>query len=396
MTGVMQGIRVIEVAEHAFVPVASAVLADYGAEVIKIEPVGRGDAGRGITAPERGAMHAMHHHANRGKQSLALDLTDPDAREILYKLVETADVFVTNKLPHVRKKLRVDVDDIRARNPRIIYLRGTGLGENGPQAHRGSYDLLGFWHRSGASMATRSPDGAVPFLPGPGYGDSLGAMTIAGGIMGALFHRERTGEAPVVDCSLLAVGMWGMSGSIAVAAIEPEWPWPPGLKNPLSAIYQTKDGRWIALCCLQAGYYWPFLCEKIGRPELATDERFADHEKIMANNVEVAAILTEVFAQKTLEEWDAILDDFIGQWGPVQEARDLPTDPQVVANGYLQPCTLADGRVFQLVAPPVCYGGEAPVPQRGPEYNEHCDAILTDLGIDWDTIVDLKVRNVVG
>ncbi|MBL7500991.1 CoA transferase [Frankia sp. CNm7] len=395
MTAVMKGLRIIEVAEHALVPVASAVLADWGAEVIKIEPLGRGDASRGLTSVKAGGMHVMHHHSNRGKRSLALDLSVPESREILYRLVETADVFLTNKLPRVRAKLRIEVDDIRARNPNIVYVRGTGLGEHGPQADRGSYDLLAFWHRSGASMATRSPEGQIPFLPAPGFGDSLGAMTIAGGIMGALFHRERAGEAPVVDVSLLATGMWAMSGAISVAIADENWKWPPALKNPLSEIYATGDGRWIALCCLQAGHYWPYLCEAIGRPELAEDPRFQDHESLLANAGEAAAILTEVFAERTLEEWSRALEGFIGQWSPVQEAREVAADPQVDANGYLQPCVTAEGDEVRLVAPPVQYNGQAPVPGRGPDYNEHGDEILGELGFDWDAVIDLKLRGVV-
>jgi crotonobetainyl-CoA:carnitine CoA-transferase CaiB-like acyl-CoA transferase len=395
MTAVMKGIRIVEVAEHALVPVASAVLSDWGAEVIKIEPLGRGDASRGLTSVKTGGFHVMHHHANRGKQSLALDLAVPESREILYRLVETADVFLTNKLARVRQKLKIDVDDIRARNPRIVYARGTGVGERGAEVDRGSYDLLAFWHRSGASMATRSPQGDIPFLPAPGFGDSLGAMTIAGGIMGALLHRERTGEAPTVDVSLLSVGMWAMSGAIAVEAVDDSWRWPPGLTNPLSQIYPTKDGRWLALCCLQAGHYWPLLCAVLERPDLAQDERFASHGGLLRHASEVAAILTEIFRQRTFDEWSATLEGFAGQWGPVLTAREVSADPQAEANGYLQPCTSADGDVVRLVAPPVQYDGEAPVPGRGPDYNEHGDQILADLGLDWDTVIDLKVRGIV-
>jgi crotonobetainyl-CoA:carnitine CoA-transferase CaiB-like acyl-CoA transferase len=394
MTAVMQGVRIVEVAEHAFAPAAAAVLSDWGAEVIKIEPLGRGDAFRAMTDAPSSPMAAMHHHCNRGKQSLALDLAVPESRAILYKLVEDADVFITNKTRHVREKLQIDVDDIRAHNPNIIYVRATGLGDRGPQADRGSYDLLAFWHRSGASMATRSPDGTIPFLPSPGFGDSLGAMITAGGIMGALYHRARTGEAPVVDNSLLATGMWAMAGLISwSSAGGPDWP--PQYVNPLSAIYETQDGKWIALSCLQAGYYWPYVCETIGRPELTTDPRFADHDGVMANNLEAATILQETFAQRTLAEWCEAFDGFIGQWGVVQHAADLPSDPQVAPNGYLQPCTTADGEQVPLVAPPIQYDGHSPVPKRGPDYNEHGDRILADLGFDWDTIVDMKLRGIV-
>jgi crotonobetainyl-CoA:carnitine CoA-transferase CaiB-like acyl-CoA transferase len=394
MTAVMKGVRIVEVAEHAMVPVAAAVLSDWGAEVIKIEPLGRGDAARGFAGVGPDRVPVMYHHANRGKQSLALDLGTAEGREILYTLVETADVFVTNKVPRVREKLRIDVDDIRARNPRIVYVRGTGLGEHGPEANQGSYDLLAFWHRSGASLAVTPPGGRVPFLPGPTFGDTLSAMTIAGGIMGALFHRERTGEAPVVDVSLLATGMWAMSNAITQATADDTWTWPPG-RNPLSEAYETKDGRWIALCCLQAGYYWPHVCAVIGRPELASDPRFADYRSIITNTAAAAAILTEAFAGHTLAEWTRRLAGFTGQWSPVQDAREAAADPQARANGYLQPCATADGAEFSLVAAPVQYDGQPAAPGRGPDYNEHGDQILAGLGLDMDAILDLKIRGVI-
>lgn len=404
MTAVMQGVRILEVAEHTFVPAASALLADWGAEVIKIEHVERGDAMRGLaasgTAPIPKDVHALLEHSNRGKKSLGLDLTAPDGLEILYRLAGTADVFLTNKLPGVRKKLKIDVDDIRAHNPDIIYVRGTGQGERGPDADKGSYDSLAFWCRAGTAVATTRPgQGHVTPPPGPGYGDSIGAMTIAGGIMGALFHRLNTGEATTVDVSLLGTGMWAMGQAIALSLLL-EMPWtPPPAEapraNPLVDNYLTKDGRWIALCCLQAGKYWPYLCDAVGRPELGTDARFADHATLMANNLEANKLLKEIFAERPLAEWRERLADFIGQWTVVQDTIETAVDPQSVANGYMQDCETAKGAPFKLVAAPIQFDEEPPPAGRAPEFNEHGDAILADLGVDWDTVVDLKVRGVV-
>jgi len=396
MTDIMRGVRIVEVAEHAFVPGASAVLSDWGAEVVKIEPIGRGDAGRGVGTAGSPQIMPMYHHVNRGKKSLALDLSLPEAREIVFKLAESADVFLTNKVRRVRQKLEIDVEHIRAHNPRIIYVRGTGNGERGSQADRGSYDLLNFWHRSGASIGASSPEGHIPFLPAPGFGDCLGAMTIAGGIMGALYHRERTGEARVVDVSLLSMGTWAMSAGIAAAAVADDWPWPPRLRNPLSWIYQTKDGRWLALCCLQAGHYWAPVCELIGRSELVGDARFSDHASILRHHAAASALLAEAFAQRTLDEWCQRLEGFVGQWAIVQDLKQVISDPQVRANGYLQPCETASGLPFVLVAPPVQYDEQPAAPRRGPDYNEHCDELLASIGFDADAVIDLKSRGVVG
>src|SRR3954463_8233689 len=207
MTAVMQGVRVLEVAEHTFVPAASALLADWGAEVIKIEHVERGDAMRGLASSGiamigGGKGHVLLEHSNRGEQSLAPDLTSQEGLDILYRLAATCDVFLTNKLPSVRTKLKIDVDDIQAANPRIIYVRGTGQGDRGPDADSGSYDQLSYWLRTGIAMGVKQYDN-VPPPPAPAFGDSIGAMNIAGAIMGALYYRERTGETTVVDVSLL-------------------------------------------------------------------------------------------------------------------------------------------------------------------------------------------------
>lgn len=404
MTAVLQGVRVLEVAEHTFVPAASALLSDWGAEVIKIEHVERGDAMRGLASTGLALVpsdvHALLEHSNRGKRSLGLDLTSPDGLEILYKLAGTSDVFLTNKLPSVRRKLKIGVDEIRAHNPDIIYVRGTGQGERGPDADKGSYDSLAFWARAGVAVGAKRPEYELtPVPPAPGFGDSIGAMTIAGGILGALFHRERTGETTIVDVSLLGVGLWAMGQAVALSLVLGQpWTPPPDDRipsNPLSRNYKTGDGRVLAFTCLQPGKYWPPLCEAVGRPELATDDRFADHASLMANSAEAIGILNDVFASATLDQWRQRLATFSGQWTVVQDTLEAVADPQTVANGYVQDCSTATGTPFRLVAAPVQFDEEPAVPTRAPEFNEHGDAILADLGLDSDAIIDLKIRGVV-
>jgi crotonobetainyl-CoA:carnitine CoA-transferase CaiB-like acyl-CoA transferase len=404
VTAVLEGVRILEVAEHTFVPAAAALLADWGAEVIKIEHVERGDAMRGLASSGLAIVpsdvHALLEHSNRGKQSLGLDLTAPDGLEILYQLAATSDVFLTNKLPSVRQKLAIGVDEIRAHNPAIIYVGGTGQGERGPDADKGSYDSLAFWARSSVALGAKRPEyDLIPIPPAPGFGDSIGAMTIAGGILGALFHRERTGEATTVDVSLLGVGMWAMGQAIALSLVlGTPWAVPPAERlsfNPLSRNYVTKDGRSLAFTCLQAGKYWAPMCEVIGRSDLITDPRFADHASLLQNTLAAIEILDEVFASATLDEWRARLDSFSGQWAVVQDSLEAAVDPQAVANGYIQECHTASGTPFRLVAAPVQFGGEPAVPTRAPEFNEHGDSILAGLGFDQEAIIDLKIRGVV-
>ncbi|ABW12143.1 L-carnitine dehydratase/bile acid-inducible protein F [Parafrankia sp. EAN1pec] len=403
MTAVMKGVRILEVAEHTFVPAASALLADWGAEVFKIEHIERGDAMRGLastgTSPVSGSVHVLLEHSNRHKKSLALDLTTEEGLDILYQLAATCDIFLTNKLPHVRSKLKIDVEHIRAQNPNIIYARGTGQGERGPDADRGSYDFLAFWARAGIAAAlTNADDEKIRFPPAPGFGDSIGAMTIAGGLMGALFHRERTGEATVVDVSLLGVGLWSMGQGIALSLqLDRAWAQPPTGRsgNPLVGTYQTGDGRTLVFSCLQVTRYWPELCRIVGRPELVTDPRFADHGAISANAGAAADILSQVFAQNTLAEWRRKLSGFSGQWAVSQTTLEAAADPQSTDNGYLQDVQNADGSAFQLVAAPVQYDERPAVAGRAPELNEHGDEILQGLGLDWEAILDLKIKGIV-
>ena len=223
-------------------------------------------------------------------------------------------------------------------------------------------------------------------------------MTIAGGMMGALYHRAMTGEATVVDVSLLGTGIWAMGAAIALS-LQFGTPWAPAgtsaPSNPLAGNFRTKDGRFVSLICLQAAKYWPEACEVIGVPELAHDPRFADTPSISANAPEGAALLQEAFSQRTLAEWRERLSDFSGQWAVVQDTLEAAADPQTVANGYISECRTAGGTPYRLATAPVQFDGEPPRPTRAPDFNEHGDAILQSLGLDMDAIVDLKVRGVV-
>jgi len=216
MKSPMEGVRVVEVAQFTFVPAAGAVLADWGADVIKVEHSVTGDAQRGLgqlgVLNMRGsAINPVMEHANRGKRSTGIDLANPQGRRVLYELVERADVFLTSFLPAARTRLGIELADIRAVNPKIIYVRGSALGERGPEREHGGYDMTGYWCRAGSAASCTPADmPGVMTQPGPAYGDSIGGMTIAGGIAGALFARERTGEPSIVDVSLLSTGLWAM------------------------------------------------------------------------------------------------------------------------------------------------------------------------------------------
>jgi crotonobetainyl-CoA:carnitine CoA-transferase CaiB-like acyl-CoA transferase len=397
----MTGIRVLEVAEHAFVPTAGAVLSDWGAEVIKVEHAERGDAMRGLgqtgVMKLGGRVHVLNEHANRGKRSIGIDLTKPEGREVLYKLAATADVFLTNKLPLVLERLEIDVEHIRAHNPKIIYVRGTAFGPIGPHMDRGGYDMTAFWCRAGCAEGATVPGlGFIVPQPAPAFGDSLGGMTIAGGIAGALLKRERTGEPSVVDVSLLATGVWAMGAAIALGLQTGE-PWSPlsstkggGPSNPLTGIYKTSDNRWISVVMLQAFKYWPDFCRHIGKPELVADERFNSHEKLSANAGAAREIIAAAIATQTLAEWTARFSSLEGQWAPVQNSVEVAADQQVRENGYIAAATAADGTEFELAASPVQFDGQPTATSRAPGFNEHGDELLREIGFDIERVIELK------
>jgi crotonobetainyl-CoA:carnitine CoA-transferase CaiB-like acyl-CoA transferase len=398
--GPMEGVRVLEVAMYGFVPSGGAVLADWGADVIKVEHAVTGDPQRGLLQTGKykvtGEPNPNFHHANRGKRSIGIDVSKPEGRAVLLELAKTADVFLTNFLPGTRKRFGIDVDDIQAVNPKIIYAKGSALGPRGAEANRGGYDMTAFWCR-GTSAASMTPPN-VPGLisPTPAYGDTISGTNLAGGIAAALFKRQRTGQPSVVDVSLLGSGLWAMGHGIAVS-IHLNWAWeaPPAgspgqPNNPLSGLYQTADGRYLSLVMLQPLKFWSEVCHVIGRPELADDPRFTSMEALEEHGIEGIEILREVFASKTLPEWTEILSALSGPWAPVQDTLQAAADPQVAANEYI-----LDTGELKLVSSPVQFNETAPRLRPSPGFAEQTDEVLLELGLDWDRLIELKSAGVI-
>lgn len=401
----MEGVRVLEVAQFTFVPAAGAVLADWGADVIKIEHAERGDAQRGLvrvlgleTISKGSSFFPIMEGPNRGKRSVGLALEKPSARGVFERLVRSSDVFLTNFLPTARKKLKIDVDDIRAINPKIIYVRGSGFGARGPEADKGGYDSTAFWARGGSAAGVTPPGSdQMMRMPSGAYGDSIGGMTIAGGIAAALYKRAVTGEPSIVDVSLLGVGAWATQYSVNMALMAggplPQRPQPKhgSATNPLIGAYRTSDDRWLEFAMLQPGRYWPEFCRLAGREDLATDERFNTTEKIMANAAEAAEIVADIIRQRTFAEWVEILSQGEGQWAAVQNAWEVGQDPSLRANGLIAQVVDADGKTRELVANPVQFD-ETPVTlTRAPQFAEHTDEVLRELGLSDDELIQLKI-----
>jgi crotonobetainyl-CoA:carnitine CoA-transferase CaiB-like acyl-CoA transferase len=400
---VFGGVRVVELAQWVFVPVAGTLLADWGADVVKVEHPSGGDGYRGLVLPGSGSSpvnYAME-MVNRNKRSVALDLKSDDGRAVLLRLVETADVFLTNFLPSVLERLGLGVDALRAVNPGLVYARGHGYGVRGPDADTPAYDSTSFWAR-GAIEETIAPQGLAEPIPQRGaVGDRYAGTQLAFGIAGALLRRARTGEGSVVDVSLLGTALW-MIGSDALSALQGVYRQSPPLgeprttlPNPLAANYRCADGRWLMICCLQSDKYWADLCTLLDRADLLADERFADAPGRTDHTAALVAELEAAFAARPLDAWRGPLDAARIPWGPYQRIDELLADPAVVANGYIGTVERPDGTTFPLPSGAVQFDEQPPVLHPCPELGQDTDEVLASLGYSGDDIVALKVSGAV-
>lgn len=396
-----EGVRVIELAQFVFVPAAGAILADLGAEVVKIEAV-TGDPYRTLRIADgrqtKSANLSMEQN-NRGKKSVALDLKTGEGRELLLKLVETADIFLTSIRPAALKRLSLGVDELRARNPRLIYVHGNGLGFRGDEVDRPGYDASCFWARGGFAHVLTSP-GQRPVRPRPALGDHAGAMNIAFGMAAALYRRERTGEPSVVEISLLASAMWILSSDVTlVKALDDKALAQVGSEGryALTSAYETSDGRWIQLMFLDPERYWPELCRRIGRPEMPDDGRFATLDRRIENGDALIEELASAFRQKDLESWKEAFRGWDAPWEVIQNLNELANDPQAIANDYLFDLQVADGSDVTVVAGPVSFNGTAvPAnPKRSPDLGQHTLELLRDIGVTEDHIEGYRKRNII-
>jgi crotonobetainyl-CoA:carnitine CoA-transferase CaiB-like acyl-CoA transferase len=399
----LEGLRVIDWTIWQQGPVCSAYLGDLGAEVIKIEERVGGDPGRGVA--KMGGMDLSQRPAfyfeanNRNKLGMTLDLKKPGARDIVYQLVGKSDIFVQNFRQGVAARLGLDYETLRGHNPKLIYATASGYGPEGPESGDPSFDMLGL-ARSGIMLAAGEPD-MPPLVIAGGIADQMGAIMLAYGVLAAVIARERFGIGQEVDASHLGsmIGLQGLSvaARLMMGFAIPRMPRQFAV-NPLWNHYRCADGRWMCLGMLQPDRYWADFVRVIGRPEMATDERFIDMPTRAGNAGVAVAMLDEAFATKPVHEWVAILragGDFI--FCPINSVDELPDDPQVRANDYVIEFDHPRFGKTPVVGLPVRLKqtpGRVRLP--APEFGEHTEQILTEiLGYSWERVAELKEQEVI-
>ncbi len=399
--GAFEGIKVVELAQWVFVPVCGALLADWGADVIRVDrPEGdpyRGLATQGI-GTDSGGVNLSVALANRGKRSIALDVRSEAGLRVFHQLLESADVFLTSMRPDALQRLGLDADQVRQRYPSLVYARGNGYGMRGPDAGMAGYDASAYWARGGLGHVLTPTEREYPIGQRGAMGDRNAGMALAFGIASALLKRGRTGRGSVVDVSLLGIAMWTLSSDI-LSALQGNQPRAAAGRgptfSPLVAQYRTQDARHISLVFLESDRYWAPFCDIVGRPDLREDSRFADHHSRGQNAGALVEALDDLFASKTYAQWTELLRGLDAPWAPVQAVEELLTDPQVIANGYIGEVRVEGGTTYRLPTVPVQFDEQPPALRPAPEHGEHTEMILLELGYSWDDIAIFQESKVI-
>ena len=399
MAGPLTGIKVVEMGLWVAGPSCAAMLGDWGADVIKIEPP-NGDPFRGLFASLMGTAAALNppfEVDNRGKRRVALDLEKEEAREIALKLIGEADIFVTNNRPRVLKQYGLDYETLHTKFPRLIYGQVTGYGPDTDARDTAAYDIGAFWSQSGVAMALTAPGGPIPQQRG-GMGDHMTGQMLVGGICAALYNREKTAEGQRVSVPLVRVGVymiaWDVMLSLRLGVPIVTYDRRHAI-NPIINQYTSGDGKWFWLLLLQADRHWPDLCRAVSREDLMSDERFKNIEVRRVNTEALVAELDAEFAKKTMTEWGEAFAANDVWWAPVNMVHEVINDPVVQESGAFVDVPGPDGPV-KMVATPADFSETQWAPKGiAPELGQHTEEVLLEMGYDWDEIIPMKERGVI-
>jgi len=400
--GPLSGIKVVEMGVFVAGPAAAAVLADWGADVVKVENPAGGDPIRALVSlglvPVEPEINPALELENRNKRSVAVDVTKPQGREVVLRMLRAADVFISNFRSAALARAGLAYEDVKQVNPRIIYATLNGYGTRGPDKDRAAFDYAAFWARSGA-MGSLGEPGAPPPTQRPAMGDHPAGLQLAGAVSAALFHRERTGEGQAIHLSLFQSGLWMMASDIQVALILGVGCVPTGrlVPNPLWNHYQAKDGKWFHLVMLQADRFWAPFCEAIGEPELAKNAEYSGIVERARHAQELIDKFDRIFASKSREEWAAIFDRYELIWAPVQTVLEAARDPQAIALDAFHEIEHKTGQRISLVKTPIEFSATPPAIRHGaPELGQHTEEVLLEMGYGWDDIAKLRDQGALG
>ncbi|MFH1087626.1 MAG: CoA transferase [Chloroflexota bacterium] len=397
MPGVLEGIKVIGLTTWAAAPSACAMMADWGASVIKVEHTEGGDPQRGMKTEVIGLppcrVNPVWEYTSRNQQGVALNLTREPARGVAYKLVKGADVFISNLQEPSLERLGMQYETLSKVNPKLVYAQFSGYGDKGPDRLKPGYDHSAFWASSGIMATLGDPDQAPP-MQRPAMGDHAAAIALVAGIAGALFARERTGEGQRIDTSLMALGLWlncAQVGASLISGQDVQRTARNNVRNPLRNVYRCRDGRWVYFAMPKSDSYWPGLCRALGIEHLQHDSRFDNELKRAENRQELIPVLDEIIGGKDLGEWKKVFDDCGLVWAPVNTVKEAANHPQALANEFIREIKHPVTGTLKVVASPVNFS-KAPLSLRlpAPRLGEHTEEVLLSLGYKAEEIAKLR------
>lgn len=400
MAGPLDDVKVLEVASWVAAPSCAALMADMGADVVKVEPLG-GDGMRGKlrqpASPEGAAAHDYPFQLdNRGKRSIAVDLGDPRGAALVQELAGSVDVVVTNLLPGRLARYGLGPEELLATHPALILALVTGYGSEGHDADRGAFDLTAFFGRTGIMSLIGEP-GAPPPAFRPGQGDHPTGLSLLVGVLAALRWRDRTGEGQIVETALLRNGAWSIGCDVQVALVDRLQPTKRARDDafsPINTQYRCGDGAWLNLAAQDQGR-WATFCRVVGRPDLGEDDRFSTPAGRFQHRGVIIAHLEALFASAPLAHWAPLLDETGMIWSPVSELPDLVGDPQARAIGMFTEVEHEAGPFETLAAPFTLSGSDVHVRGRAPQLGEHTGDVLRGFGLDPERVAELHESGVV-